>query len=145
MRKIKQVMVFGLALYTLGAWSLGLAQEPGPQEKEHFKQHIEAVFKQLDLTDEQRKQLDANKEKHHGKMDVIRQEMKQDRESMKAELMKPQLDMPKVMAIHGQIKALQSQMEDNKLDGILGVRSILTPAQFAKFVTLMGKHRPDRD
>jgi len=71
----------------------------------------------------------------------IRQQIRMNKEAMKAELMKDQLDMVKIHAIHQRIKLLQDQMEDGRLNSILAVRKILTSEQFVKFVTLMKKHR----
>jgi Spy/CpxP family protein refolding chaperone len=78
-------------------------------------------------------------------MERARQEMKMDKEELKEELMKPQLDMPKIYGLHRQIKVLLSQMEDVKLSSILAVRSILTPEQFSKFVNLMSKHKQEHE
>jgi N-acetylglutamate synthase/N-acetylornithine aminotransferase len=50
--------------------------------------------------------------------------------------------MAKIHAIHNDIKAVQDQMEDIKLDSILAVRTILTTDQFLKFTSLMHKHKP---
>ena len=76
-------------------------------------------------------------------MESARQEIKTDKEELQEELMKPQLDMPKINEIHSQIKALQSQMEDDKLSSILAVRAILTQEQFLKFVNLMHKNKQE--
>ena len=119
----------------------GLADPP----KWHSGQRIQEIYNQLNLTDDQKKQLEANKKQHRAKMESIRQEMKADKEALREELMKPQLDMPKVTVLHDQIKALQSQMEDIKLSSILAVRAILTPEQFSKFANLMHKHKQDND
>jgi len=109
--------------------------------KMHAGERIQEIYSQLDLTDEQKRELEANKQQHRAQMGLARQEMKTDKEAIKNELMKPQLDMPKIKAIHERIKALQDQMEDNKLASVLGVRAILTPEQFTKFVNLMHKHK----
>jgi len=106
-------------------------------------QRIREIYAQLDLTDEQKQKLEANKEQHRSKMEEARQEMKANKEALRAELMKPQLDMPKINGIHDRIKVLQNQMEDEKLSSILVVRGILTPEQFLKFITLMHKHREE--
>jgi len=98
------------------------------------------IFSQLNLTEDQKKQLEANKKEHRAKMENAHQEMKIDKEALKNELMKPYLDMPRVKALHKQIKTLLSQMEDCKLNSILAVRGILSPEQFSKFVVLMQKH-----
>ena len=102
----------------------------GPSLKWHPGQRIQEIYSQLNLTETQKKQLEANKQQHRAKMESARREIKADKEMLKEELMKPQLDMLKINAVHGQIKALQNQMEDGKLNSILAVRAILTPEQF---------------
>jgi Spy/CpxP family protein refolding chaperone len=113
----------------------------GASPKWHSGQRIQEIYKQLNLTDEQKKQLEANKQQHRAKMEMARQEIRKDREALKEELMKPRLDMPKITALHNQIKAVQSRVEDDKLSSILNVRAILTPEQFSEFVGLMHKHK----
>ena len=148
MKKLKRVGFVFCGIYIYAALSLANAQNvPGmdraasqPPEK-----HIEKIFSQLNLTDAQKHQLDENKNGHRAEMQNARQEMKAAKEAMREELMKPQLDMAQVNAIQNRIKSLSSQMEDDRLNSILAVRSILTPDQFLKFANLMHKHRPEHD
>lgn len=148
MTKFKKVLCSCLGVYLFAVLSLAHAQSAPDEDiavKEHMGQHIQAIYSQLNLTDVQKQQLEANKQEHRSKMENARQAMKTNRQELQEELMKPQLDMPKINAIHGQIKALQAQMEDVKLSSILAVRAILTPEQFSKFVNLMHRHKQDHD
>ncbi len=141
--KFKKVLWGAFGLYILAGLSLAHAENPGTEGsslKAHSGQRIQQIYSQLNLTDDQKKQLEANKQQHRAKIQSAREAMKADKEALHAELMKPQLDMSKINQIHDQIKALQDQMEDNKLSSILAVRAILTPEQFSKFVALMHKH-----
>jgi len=144
MTKLKRVLLVVLGLCIFTGLPLGHAQNiPGKEEssqKAHFGQRMQEIFSQLNLTEDQKKQLEANKKEHRAKMENAHQEMKIDKEALKNELMKPYLDMPRVKALHKQIKTLLSQMEDCKLNSILAVRGILSPEQFSKFVVLMQKH-----
>jgi len=110
---------------------------------DHPGGRIKEIFNQLGLTDDQKQQLQSNKEKHHTEMDNEREQLKINREALRQELMKPQLDMSKVKAIHHQIKLLLAQTEDTKLNSILAVRTILTQEQFIKFTALMHKFREE--
>jgi len=144
MIKIKKVLPACCGALILMAMTMAYAQDQGPgpwAPKGHPGQRMEDIFNRLNLTADQKKQLDANKEQHRAKMKSAHQGMKAAGEAIKEELMKPQLDMPKIMKIHERIKALQSQAEDDKLNSILAVRAILTPDQFSRFVSLMDKHR----
>ena len=138
MTKIKSILfgLFGLCLLLTPALA---------QTQTHPGQRIQEIYKQLDLTDDQKKQLEANKQQERAKMEATRQVMKSDREALQGELMKTQLDMPKINILHDQIKVVQSQMEDERLSSILVVRSILTPDQFSKFVNLLHKHKQEHN
>ena len=146
--KVRKVLIGFIGIYVFTALCLARAQEgPGPEgfgsPKGHPGERIQEIFNQLNLTDTQKKQLEDNKRQHRAQMQRVHQAMKVAREAMKAELMKPQLDITKLTALHNQIKALQSQMEDNMFASILAVRTILTPEQFGKFINLM-HHRPQQ-
>ena len=144
MTKFKKVLWGAFGLYILAALTLAHAENPGvdgPSPKWHTGQRIQEIYSQLNLTGDQKKQLEANKQQHLAKMESARREIKADKETLKEELMKPRLDTPKINAVHDQIKLLQNQMEDGKLNSILAVRAILTPEQFLKFVNLMHQHR----
>lgn len=147
MTKFKKVLFGVLGVYIFAVLSLAQAQDApgtsGPSEKWHPGQRIQEIYNQLNLTDEQKKQLEANKQQHRAQMENARQAIKADKEALRAELMKPQLDMPKISQIHEGIKSLQSKMEDDKLNSILAVRTILTPEQFSQFVKLMHKHKQE--
>ncbi len=113
----------------------------GHSPKGHFEQRTQEIYSRLNLTGDQKKQLEANKQQHRAKMQNSRQGIKADKEALKEQLMKPTLDMPKINQIHEQIKSLQNQMEDDKLSSIIAVRAILTPEQYLKFVSLMHEHK----
>jgi len=149
MTRFKRVSGGFIGAYLLMALSLAQAQNaPGPEGaslKWHSGQRIQEIYDQLNLTGDQKKQLEVNKQQHHARMESARQEMKNEKQALKEELMKPQLDRPKIYGLHSQIKALLSQMEDDKLSSILAVRAILTPEQFSKFITLMHKHKQEHE
>ena len=108
---------------------------------ERMEKKREEIYGQLNLTEGQKKQLEANKKRHHEDKRVVFEKMKSYKESFKQELMKPDLDMSKINEIQSQFKAVQSQMTDDRLRSILEVRKILTPQQFTKFISLMEKHK----
>jgi Spy/CpxP family protein refolding chaperone len=149
MTKTRKILFVLFGAYLFAAMSLANAQNApgleGSSAKPHNGQRIQEIYQQLNLTDDQKKQLDANKQEHRAKMEAARQEVKADKEALHGELMKTQLDIPKIHQIHERIKALQSRMEDEKLNSILAVRAIFTPEQFLKFTDLMHKHQKDHD
>lgn len=147
MTKYKKVLLGCIGLYFLAAMPLAHAEimgPGGPGDKIHPGHRIQEIYNQLNLTDDQKKQLEANKQQHRARMESARQQMKINKKALQAELMSPQLNMARINQIHTQTKALLSQIEDDRLSSILAVRAILTPEQFSKFVDLMQKHKQDR-
>jgi len=122
-----------------------LPQAFGQNEENHPGQHVQQIFSQLNLTDDQKKLLESNKQDHRARMEGARAELRTTKEALQQEIMDPELNMPKIKALHAKLKALQNQMEDDKLESILAVRSILTAEQFTKFVSLMHKHKQEHE
>lgn len=106
------------------------------QETRHDK-----LFKDLNLTADQKKMLDENKAKHREDIKKLFEEMKTDRAAIRQELQKPELDMGKINQINDEMKKVQAQMLDNKLQSVLEVRKILTPEQFQKFMAKIEEHK----
>lgn len=98
----------------------------------------EQFYKELNLTVEQKKALEENKNKSRQAAKALKDNIRAKRNLMRAELEKEQLDMNKVNKIQSELKALQAQMLDQRLEGILEVRKILTPDQFKEFGAKMG-------
>jgi Spy/CpxP family protein refolding chaperone len=108
---------------------------------EKREKNIQEIYSQLNLTEEQKKLLEENKAGNQSKRKAAFQEMRSSREALNQELMKPELNMTKINEIQGKLKAVQSQMADERLSSILAVRKILTVEQFSKFIELMDKSR----
>jgi Spy/CpxP family protein refolding chaperone len=97
------------------------------------------MAKELGLSADQEQQLKDSRKAHREKGEEFRKEMQGKREAMKAELEKPSLDMSRINSLQAEIKDLQGKMDDNRLDGILQVRKILTADQFKKFDEMIAK------
>ncbi len=104
--------------------------------REKMKARMLEVFKQLDLSPEQEKQLEAHRNKHREQGEEIRKSIKAKRGEIKNELHKQELNMEKINKIHSELKSLRSKKADHRLEGILEVRKILTTEQFRKFCEL---------
>ena len=145
MIKFKKVLLVCIGLCIFAAMPPAGAQNTSAPSGLSSQWHTgQRIFSQLNLTDEQKNNWRpiSNSTVKDGKGP---QAIKAARQALQDELMKTQLDMAKVTALHEQIKALQAQMEDIKLSSILTVRDILTPEQFSKFVNLMHKHKQEHE
>src|SRR3989338_1642502 len=103
----------------------------------------EKFYSQLNLTEEQKKQLADNKSKYRKKMKAQFEQKKFYRGAIKNELMKSELEMDKINNVQNQLKSLQAQMTDDRLSSILEVRKILTSEQFSKFISLMEEEKKE--
>ncbi len=111
------------------------------KRRQEWEKKIQEVYDQLNLTDEQKKKLEANKAGHRDTMKALFEKMRSYRQALNDELMKPDLNMGHINEIQAQVKTLQAEITDHRLNSILEVRAILTPEQFAKFISLMEKQK----
>ena len=118
-------------LYAEGPWG-----HKGKEDHAQWEEKKAEVFKQLGLTAEQEAKSKEHKEKHHGEMKAMKEQIRDKKEQMKQELQKADFDVNKVKQINEELKTLMVQIEDHHLEGILEVRQILTPEQFSKFMEL---------
>ena len=109
--------------------------------KERMEARKQEMFKELNLTDEQKQKLEENRKKRKDDAQGLRDHMKELKTAMRQELEKDVLDMAKVDQVQSQMKEAQAQMMDNRLKGILEVRGILSPEQFKKFSAKMEEYK----
>jgi Spy/CpxP family protein refolding chaperone len=114
------------------------------QKQERMGKKIQEIYAKLNLTDAQKKQLEDNKSKNFGQMKGNFGKMRAVKEALKAELMKSDLDTPKINELQSQLKAMQAEMTDRRLNSLIEVREILTPEQFTKFTALMEERKRER-
>ena len=109
-----------------------------PFKKEEMQEKWKAkraeLYKKLGLTPEQAEKLDAQKAKHREGMTVLWEEIKAKREALAAELQKKEINLDAVYTLHNELKALNAQKEDKRLEGILAAREILSPEQFSQMM-----------
>lgn len=140
-------MMAAALLMVTGLTAPVYAEGPGGdlKDRKEWKQRMESkmqgLFKELNLTEEQRKQLDDNRKKNREAMETLRKSMREYKDQMRQELQKETLDMNKINGLQEQIKEAQAKIIDNRLHGILEVHKILTPEQFKKFSEHMEKRK----
>lgn len=117
-------------------------EKTGDLHKRHaWEEKTREIYSQLNLTDEQKNQLEENKKNNRDQKKALYDQMRSLKDALNQELMKPELNMDKVNEIRSQVKALQTQISDDRLNSILEVRKILTPEQFTKFNSLMEERK----
>lgn len=139
-KKIGVIAVSLIAILALAS-SAACAQSSGAsgEQKKAFMEKKEAkrqeLYKELNLSEEQKKLLEENRNKHKERMKTLFAGMKEKMTFMRQELQKDTLDTAKINQTNNELKKLQTDMLDYRLDRILEVRKILTPEQFKKFMS----------
>ena len=141
MNKIRSIVI-GLVLVFL-AVSVACAQQKGgcPQSTEGRKGQI---LKELNLTPEQQKKLEENRTAQRQETMKLRTTIREKEEQLHTALKSPTVNQAAVQPLLNEIKALQGQLIDLRIKGIMAVKGILTPEQFAKFQQVMEEHRGNK-
>ncbi|MGA2775813.1 MAG: periplasmic heavy metal sensor [Candidatus Omnitrophota bacterium] len=145
MRKVKVVTLLIVAVLVGLSASIIYAASPTPttQQKETFMKKIDAkrqeIYNDLGLTNEQRKLLEENKNKYREQTKALFAQMRQKMTLLRQKLEKSELNIQEIQQTNNELKQLQAQMLDNRLERILEVRKILTPEQFRKFEDKMNE------
>ncbi|MBL8022976.1 MAG: periplasmic heavy metal sensor [Elusimicrobia bacterium] len=127
----------GVMVLFLLAGTLATAKGPGEwHDREGMREEMKT---ELGLTDEQEMKLETHRIDQRAAMEKLWLAVKQKREALKIALEKPNLDKGEVRKLNERLKDTQNDLADQRLEGILYVRSVLNPEQFQKFLTL----RPD--
>ncbi len=114
----------------------GYAQEEGVEEKgsgSHFERMMDGVTQGLGLTAQQQEQLQQNRKLQREKIAVLRKELKGKWTRLNDALRDPKVTKDSVQPLLAELKSVHSQIIDARIDGILRVRTILTPEQYEKF------------
>ena len=130
MKKSSQILIVALiiSIFTVAA----AFAEPNPSQGGRSRDKMDAIKQELNLTPEQDKLLTEVKSSHRAEMESLVQALKTRRQELKAALGKAGVTRQQIEPIASQIKALQAQMVDRRIDGILRIKQILTPEQFQK-------------
>jgi len=100
----------------------------GPSEE-----MVQKMEEKLGITEEQSVQLKAHRIEHKEKMKALKNELKEKREALKEELEKGDASESSIQGVASELKNVQSELVDERINGILAVKSILTPEQYEKF------------
>jgi len=142
MAKMKLTLMCLLVVFALT--SVVCAADNPTQTKPVREKLREHFSKELNLTPEQQSKLTENRKAQHEKMMQLRKTMGEEEAKLREALKAPGVTKSSVEPIANEIKSLQAQLIENRIDGILAVRQILTPKQAAKFDQMAEKHKKNR-
>lgn len=148
MRKKLSVVLLVLGLCVPSVYAQPGNEEGGRFSGMRFEGHregrIKKMFEQLNLSEEQKKLLEANRAKNKEANKALKEQIRANMKALGEELKKPELDMAKVNALHENGKQLFGKAADQKFNSILEVRKILTKEQFVQFTGMMEKRIMNR-
>lgn len=139
--KVK-IIIIVLAAAVMAAGAVCLSQKYG--RKQHFGDKTGRIFKELNLNQEQQKRLEENRDVQRQKTVQLREAMKAKQAQLQEALKEPAANRASVEPLVNEIKSLQAQSIELRVDAILAVKKILTPQQFAKFQQIMDKYKEGR-
>lgn len=136
MKKMKlAVIILTLALFTGGA----AYAQMDCAGKQGDNKHMGRMFRELNLTSEQQQKLEDNRKAQREGMMKLRASIKEKYAQLQKDLKDQAVTKAAVTPLVNEIKSLQAQLVDNRINGIFAVKEILTPEQFAKFQQQAGQ------
>jgi Spy/CpxP family protein refolding chaperone len=112
-------------------------QKWGSEKQEKYHRMIE----KLGLSDDQVAQLKAHKQAKIESREKLYSELAKQKQALRDELEKPVSDDARIKQISDSMKQIQSKLVDERIKGILEIKAILTPEQYAEFKAKMGKYK----
>ena len=100
------------------------------QDQKKMKKSFEEIAKELNLTDEQKQQIETMAKTDKEKRKEIRNQIREKFKAVDAELLKENYDINVVNGLTDDIKSLQGEMSKMNIDGKIQMRNILTYDQF---------------
>jgi len=128
----KQMMILAaiaLGLVFSGAAYAKMFEEEGQPNKGNRDQ----VIKQLNLTPQQEAQIKQLQMLNRQKAKELFRRLKEKRRELADELDKARSNPIKIRALIAALKDIQGRLIEQRVDGVLKMKEILTPAQYQKF------------
>lgn len=135
MKKIVTISI--ISLFLVGVFYLAFAQEKEQEQIERplrriEERRIEKIFKEINLTEEQKEQLSKLRLEHQKEMIKLRAELQTLQLDLKPLLEPKEPDKAKVYAQIDKINKLRNEMAKKRIDFSLKRRAILTEEQWNK-------------
>ncbi|MCM8776410.1 MAG: Spy/CpxP family protein refolding chaperone [Candidatus Omnitrophica bacterium] len=102
---------------------------------------IEKIINELGLTDQQKTQIEQHRLQMKTQREKSHEEFFAKHKELRDELQKPEVDRAKIDQLITELSVLETRRLKDRVDGILAIRSILTPEQFSELHKKMKEHR----
>jgi len=139
-----------IGMFIISAFIAGSAFAEGgacqtDQSKANYKEKKETITAKLNLTAEQDRLLKEAKASQRAGMEALVTAIKEKRQELNTVLAKPGVTKQEIGPIVAEIKRLQAEMLDKRVDGILKIKNILSPEQYQKLQKMKeGHHKGGR-
>ncbi len=115
------------------AWSWrGRSPDKARQDYKRGDKH-EWMVEQLGLTEDQQEKMREHRRAQEEQQKALREATKAKHKELAEELQKTEMNEGRIRQLADQLKDLSGQKIDARINGILTMRDILTPEQFAQF------------
>ena len=137
---MKPKTIFTLALVAL-TLSFAVIAEARPGRGRGRGGGIEKILRSVDLTEDQRTQLEALRDEHRAEMEPLKQEMKAKRQQLRQLWTAEVIDEGAIWALDAEMVPLRQQMHQERLEQKLQVMNVLTPEQRAQLSEAVKKQK----
>ncbi len=111
---------------------------------EHREKMMDKLTKELNLTPEQQQQIKKQRNQQKEKSKALRGELREKRFELKEELEKQDINKGKIYLLVAEIEGLMGDQLEQRVEGVLAMREILTPEQLEKFNEKMKEKLEER-
>ncbi len=151
--KFKQIVVGAGAIALVFSACAVYAQPFGKATKgakgnrewsEHREKMMNKLAEELNLTPEQQQQIKKQRNQQKEKSKALRDELREKRFELKEELEKQDINKRKIYLLIAEIEGLTGDQLEQRVEGVLAMREILTPEQLEKFNEKMKEKLEER-
>ena len=117
----------------------------GPEGKGDKEAHFKKMTEQLQLTPQQKTELDKQREEFAAKTKGLMEQIKSTRTALREELDKATPDKAQVNSLVAQLKDLIGQQIQSKVDKVMAMKTVLTAEQYGKMKGFREGRKHEKD
>lgn len=110
-----------------------------PGQRNKCSKAKDAITRELNLSTDQQNRLEQERTAHREAMEKLSSALKEKKRELQEAIARPDITRQQMEPMLTQIKKLQSDMTDKRVDGIFAVKGILSSEQFAKLQSMKEK------
>lgn len=141
---MKKMRLVGIVLAVFLLATGILSAQPPEEEKGPYDGPKGRIVEELNLTPEQESRLEENRKAKRQEMKRLHEAVKERHAKLQEALKNPSVTKEGVQPLANEMKSLQAQLIDSRINGIFAVKEILTPEQFASFQQMTEKRQKNR-